>query len=101
MEELAPWVKSGFVSVKTDASVPDMRGTKMKTPFMKSMSMKAVQETRCMKEAIGWGFDFYLSVDLDEYVVPAEQDKSFVDMIEQVRVVMWSMQCVMCAVQGA
>jgi hypothetical protein len=85
MEELSPWLASGFVTVKTDLTVPNMRGTRMRTPFLKSMAIKAVQETRCMKEAIGWGYDFYLSVDMDEYVVPAEHDKSFVDMIDQVR----------------
>ena len=83
MEELKPWVDSGFVSIKTDLTVPDLRGTVMRTAFNKAMSIKAVLETRCMKEAITWGYDYYLSVDLDEYILPAESDITFVDMLQK------------------
>ena len=83
MEELAPWIKTGFGTVRHNETVHNMRGTRMKNPFMKAMSHKAVLETRCMKDAIALGYDYYLSVDLDEYVVPAEPDITFVDMIQK------------------
>ena len=82
MKELKPWIESGFVSVKHNVSIASMRGTRMKTPFMKAMAKKAIYESVCMQQANKWGYDYYLSLDLDEYVLPHEQHLSFVDMID-------------------
>jgi hypothetical protein len=54
-KELRPWIDSGFVSVVSNQTVPNLRGTRMKSAFFKSMSIKAVLESRCMKQALEWG----------------------------------------------
>ena len=84
MEELQPWIKTGFVSVKSNTTITDMRGTKMKTPFMKNMAKKAILEGMCIKQAIKWDYDYFVSLDLDEYVVPDNQQHglTFVDALD-------------------
>ena len=47
------------------------------------MAVKAILETQCKLQAIEWGYDYYLSVDLDEYVIPTEPGVTFVDELER------------------
>ena len=84
MYELEPWIKTGFVSVKINTTITDMRGTRMKTPFMKNMAKKAILEGMCIKQAMKWDYDYFVSLDLDEYVVPDNQKNglTFVDAID-------------------
>jgi len=83
MDELEPWIKTGFVSVKHNVTIPKLRGTEMKTPFLRAMAEKAAKETICMEEAIEWGYDYFVSIDLDEYIVPTNLKVSFVDQIQE------------------
>ena len=47
------------------------------------MAVKAILESECKLKAIEWGYDYYLSVDLDEYVVPTAPGETFVDEVER------------------
>lgn len=47
------------------------------------MAVKAILETECKFQALKWGYEYYASLDLDEYVVPSEPGVSFVDELER------------------
>lgn len=85
MAELRPWIQSGFVTVKSNWSIDSMniRGPFLSNAFQKSMAVKAILETECKKEAITWGYEYYLSVDLDEYVIPSALGETFIDELEK------------------
>ena len=34
------------------------------------MAIKAALERECKLQAVEWGYDFFMSLDLDEYVIP-------------------------------
>jgi hypothetical protein len=84
-EELLPWINSGFVTLKSNWSVDDMklRGPFVKNAFKKAMAVKAMLETECKLKAIEWGYQYFLSVDIDEYVIPAKSGVTFVDEFER------------------
>ena len=76
---------SGFVTVHQNWSIDEMniRGPFLKNEFKKMMAIKAILESECKLKAIEWGYDYYLSVDLDEYVVPSTSGQTFVDEVER------------------
>ena len=61
----------------------NIRGAFSKNAFKKAMAMKAILETGCKLKAIEMGFEYFVSVDLDEYVVPNEPGVTFVDELER------------------
>lgn len=73
-KELAPWIRSGFVEIRNTSTITNetayTEATSKLPLYWKVMHLKKEIERRCMK----WGFDnkydFYLTADIDEYVVP-------------------------------
>ena len=83
MVELKPWIESGFVSVKSNFSaiVQHLNPTLSSTAFKKSMAIKALLESDCKLEAIKMGFDYHISLDMDEYIVPVKPGETIVDEV--------------------
>lgn len=89
LEELKPWINSGFVSVHANWTVQSLNVSQnfLRNDFKKAMTMKALLESNCKQTAISWGFDFYVSLDIDEYLIPTAKDVTIVDAL-----VLWANQ---------
>ena len=83
--ELQPWINAGFVTVKTNFSTETMNiHPKMKNQaFKAAMATKALLETDCKLEALRMGYDYQMSVDLDEYVIPNAPGVTVVDEVRK------------------
>jgi hypothetical protein len=83
-EELGPWIKSGFVTIERNFSSSDYsnKGNKKEKKFMANMVMKVMQELHCKAWASEQGFNYFVSVDLDEYIVPQRPGITAVDELE-------------------
>lgn len=81
--ELQPWINAGFVTVKTNFSAETLNiNPKMKNQaFKAAMATKALLETDCKLEAIRMGYDYQISVDLDEYVIPNAPGVTIIDEV--------------------
>jgi hypothetical protein len=86
MQELQPWIDIGFVSVKSNWSfdslgvAPALR----QWHFRAAMAAKALMETQCKLQAMEWGYHYFVSLDIDEYLFPYEPGVSLVDEIHRV-----------------
>ena len=81
--ELQPWIDSGFVTVRsnfTQESV-NVRVAIRDEAFQTSMAIKALLETECKLEALRLGYDYYFSLDLDEYVLPHSAGATIIDTV--------------------
>lgn len=81
--ELQPWIQSGFVSVRSNFSVDtvNLRSNLRDKAFRTSMGLKVLLETECKLEATRLGYDYYFSLDLDEFVVPKLSGITIVDAV--------------------
>ena len=81
LAELQPWIDSGFVSVKSNWTVETLKvhPVMLKDAFRTAMASKALLETECKLQAIKWGYDFQVSLDLDEYLIPEREGVTAVD----------------------
>jgi Glycosyl transferase family 2 len=83
LAELQPWIQSGFVSVRSNFSVDtvNLRSNLRDKAFRTSMGLKVLLETECKLEAIRLGYDYYFSLDLDEFIVPKLSGITIVDAV--------------------
>ena len=79
-EEISPWVQSGFVSVKgnwTDESL-HISPAFTRNEFKRRMTSKQLLERQCKLQAMAWGYKYFVSLDLDEFVTvrdsPGDKD---------------------------
>jgi len=81
--ELQPWIDSGFVSVQQNWTTDSLNVNPafMKNAFKKAMTVKALLESNCKQKALSWGYDFYISLDIDEYLIPIRKDITIVDAL--------------------
>jgi hypothetical protein len=81
--ELKPWIETGFVTVKSNftALVQNMHPILRNNAFRKSMAIKALLESDCKLEALKLGYDYHISLDMDEYVVPIQDGETVVDEV--------------------
>lgn len=70
--ELKPWIDSGFVSIRSNFTVDthNVSWAHRKNSFKSAMALKALLERECKLKAIEWGYDIFISLDIDEYFVP-------------------------------
>jgi len=85
LDELKPWIASGFVSVRSNWTTDALRvaGPFVRDPFKLAMATKALLETDCKLQAIKWGFRYFMSLDIDEYVVPDSDSQTVVDALHE------------------
>jgi hypothetical protein len=83
LAEVKPWIDSGFVSVRSNWSTESLKLSPAfsRNEFKKAMSTKALLETECKLQAIKWGYDLQVSVDIDEYIVPLQTGETAMDEI--------------------
>ena len=85
LKELEPWIKSGFVTVKSNWTM-EGNGFKVhpKTPkFQLAMVTKALMERDCKIWGIEHGYNYFFSLDIDEYVIPTTPLYSLVDQFDE------------------
>ena len=83
-EELKPWIDAGVVSMRYNWTM-DRAGFKphpRTDPYMKAMVSKALMERECKRWGIENGYHYFLSVDMDEYVMPLVPRITLVDAFE-------------------
>jgi hypothetical protein len=87
LKELKPWIDSGFVTIRSNFTADSLHiNPKMRSQaFKAAMATKALLETECKLEAIRLGYDYQLSLDLDEYVVPNLPGVTVVDEVNHYR----------------
>lgn len=84
--EVKPWIDAGYVTVIANwtATGNHMHSLNisdhfLRNEFKKNMAIKAVLETSCKLWAIKEGFDFHISLDIDEYIMPTAPGVTVVD----------------------
>ena len=83
LEEVKPWIKSGFVTIRSNWSTESLNIDRhfRKDAFKRAMATKALLETDCKLQAIKWGYRYFMSLDIDEYVVPSKPGTTVVDAL--------------------
>ena len=83
-DELNPWIESGFVQIVKNWWQGDrqIRGDK-KLRYFEMMRMKLLAEIECKRIAISLGIDIFVSLDLDEYLVPMNQSNTLIDELDE------------------
>ena len=81
--ELKPWIDSGFVTVKSNFTLDSLKVKKKmrNQAFTAAMAVKALLETDCKFEAIKMGYDYQMSIDMDEFVIPVRPGVTIVDEV--------------------
>eukprot|EP00428_Durinskia_dybowskii_P063121 CAMPEP_0170363914 /NCGR_PEP_ID=MMETSP0117_2-20130122/5103_1 /TAXON_ID=400756 /ORGANISM="Durinskia baltica, Strain CSIRO CS-38" /LENGTH=355 /DNA_ID=CAMNT_0010618397 /DNA_START=137 /DNA_END=1204 /DNA_ORIENTATION=+ len=80
LAELDPWIKSGFVTIHRDWWVNELHLFRnKKNKFGDMMRIKVLAELECKRKAVEWGYEVFLSVDVDEYVFPTNNDITLMD----------------------
>lgn len=81
LAELQPWVDSGFVTIKSGFTVETLhiRPKFLRNTFLKLMAFKRALETDCKRSAAAMGYDYFISLDVDEYLIPIKKDVTIVD----------------------
>jgi hypothetical protein len=84
-EEIKPWIKSGFVNVVSEWSHKSLNISPAftKTAFKESMTIKSLLERECKLFAIRNGYDYFISLDIDEYIVPKNPLSTIVDELDK------------------
>lgn len=83
LRELEPWIQNGFVSVHENWTTDSLNVNPdfLRNDFKKAMTTKALLESNCKATALSWGYDFYVSLDIDEYLIPRESGITIVDAL--------------------
>lgn len=72
LQELQPWIDIGYVSIRSNWSLENigLSPNYAKNHFSAMMAAKSLLETECKLQAIDWGYHYFMSLDLDEYMFP-------------------------------
>ena len=83
-KEIEPWLKSGFVSIISNWTLDSLEVSWLhrRNDFKRAMATKALLERECKLKAIEWGYDYHISLDLDEYVVPNKAGETIIDALD-------------------
>eukprot|EP01039_Chlorochromonas_danica_P000624 gene624-679_t len=94
--ELQPWIEKGIVTVRSNWTVDSLNVSWAfrRNDFKRAMTIKALLESECKHQAIAWGYDFYISLDIDEYLIPTEPSVTIAD--ELVRWVNYTGRYIYC-----
>jgi hypothetical protein len=93
--EIEPWIQTGFVSVVANTSGllaeklskrkdNDKKWHKMLHKTGTRNTIQRISENDCKRYALQHNFDFYLSLDVDEYMLPQEEGITLMDAISKV-----------------
>jgi hypothetical protein len=82
LQELSIWEASGHVTVKRAGTWDGYRGARAET-WGQQMAQKKMMERDCKLSLFNMGYDYHISVDLDEYALPFESNTTLVDAIDK------------------
>jgi hypothetical protein len=87
MTEINPWIATGFVSVfkEWDIYLTDMtkfRRDSQSSEASAKVATQALLQRACKLQAIKWGYSYYLSLDVDEYLFPLLPGSTIVDTLD-------------------
>jgi hypothetical protein len=78
--ELNPWIKTGFVTIKTNwYSNEKSLFQNTKNKFNDMMRIKMLAEVQCKKIAVEMGMEIFVSVDMDEFLMPSTNSVTVMD----------------------
>lgn len=80
LAELDPWLKTGFVSIEREWWGEEkglFRNKKNK--FGDMMRIKMRSEILCKQRAASWGYEVFVSLDIDEYLMPRDNSVTVMD----------------------
>jgi Glycosyltransferase family 92 len=80
LDEVDPWIKSGFVEIRRNWW-PVRKVTVNKYQY--TLTIKALAELDCKREAVQRGIEIFVSVDLDEYLIPSRNNTTVMDELVQ------------------
>lgn len=85
LAELDPWIKDGFVTVRRNwwDNTRDKVFGLPKNKFYDMMKVKSLAEKECKEIAVKLGYEIFISVDLDEYMVPTNPAMTLMDELSQ------------------
>ncbi len=83
--ELKPWIDNGFVSIISSFSTQTLGGvtSPLPTSFDEIMRLKILTEVYCKQYGVNMGFEYFFSVDVDEYIIPLAPKTTLVDAFER------------------
>ena len=83
--EIQPWVDSKFVSVVSSWTAESLNANPnlLQTAFGKNMVIKRLLERMCKLKAIELKYDYFVSLDIDEYMVPLLPEDTIVDAMDK------------------
>ena len=84
IKELKPWIESGFVTIRSNWTweINGFQWDRRASKYYIAMYDKAVKERECKLWGIQNNFNYFFSVDIDEYMVVAKPGVSIVDSFE-------------------
>lgn len=82
LSELKPFIEAGYATVKHAGTWEGYRGSTAVT-WGQQMAQKKMMERDCKMTLYQWGFDYHISVDLDEYEYPFKENVTLVDEIHR------------------
>ena len=85
--ELKPWIDSGFVTIKREwwssfkmyTDIP----YKKRNEFWPMMLLKMIAELDCKQVAVEMGIEIFVSLDLDEYLIPGNDKLTVMDELDK------------------
>ncbi len=86
LSELDPWLKSGFAEIRrewwNEADILlELYETNIAniSQFVAVTKIKEMSERQCKQQALDWGYELFVSIDLDEYLVPSSHTQTVMD----------------------
>ena len=78
--ELKPWLQSGFVTIERNWWAGE-KGlfTNKKNKYNDMMKVKMMAEVQCKQQAVKWGYEVFVSLDMDEYLMPTTNSITVMD----------------------
>jgi hypothetical protein len=72
LAELQPFIDIGFVSIRQNWTSESLNISPnfLRNEFKKAMTTKAALERECKQQGLAWGYKYFMSLDIDEYVPP-------------------------------
>jgi hypothetical protein len=83
--ELKPWLDSGFVTIRYNFTVESLGFSQPRKTniFNNAMNKKMLMEFECKQWAIENNYTYFVSLDMDEYVIPRIPKTTIVDAMEK------------------
>ena len=81
IDELKPWLSTGLVEIRYNWTLPEFKGKT--SDFFRTIGIKKSAESDCKRTAMKNGYDYFFSLDIDEYLIPDAEGVTIVDEMER------------------